>query len=131
KHRGDLSARKLTGEQIERNQYRSLDFLGSMRAAEGLYQKYGAELAKVPGFEIGEGQPRVIRSEGLLIPVRDRQGRIIACQVRLGYKSQKYAWLSSSAASSGAPCHVPLGIRTSPVVRLTEGALKADVAWAL
>ncbi|HEY1376439.1 MAG TPA: DUF3854 domain-containing protein, partial [Gemmataceae bacterium] len=100
-------------------------------------------LLRVPGFAWVEGlHHRGRRSfefcccPGLLIPVRDVQGRIVALKVRRdNATSNKYVYVSSSkygGPGSGAPPHVPLGAGPKQaLVRLTEGELKADIATAL
>lgn len=70
---------------------------------------------------------------GLLIPVRDPEGRIIGCQVRADdARAGKYRWLSSArwpgGFSSGAPCHYALGDGQTRQVWITEGPLKVDLA---
>ena len=72
-------------------------------------------------------------NEGLVIPVR-QSGQIVALKVRKHYETDgpKYVYLSGDGGPScGSPVHVPLGI-TGPVdtVRVTEGELKSDVAYA-
>ena len=69
----------------------------------------------------------------ILIPVRDREGRIVACQVRPDDGGRgKYLWLSSSGkpggASSGAPCHYAKA--NGSQLWITEGLLKADFVAA-
>ena len=75
--------------------------------------------------------------KGIVVPVRDLAGRIVALQIRRDVVTDgpKYVYLSSTkydGPSPGSPVHVPLGI-VKPVekVRVTEGFLKADVAYAL
>ena len=74
---------------------------------------------------------------GLLIPVRDVDGRIVALKIRADQAGDgpRYTTLSSKkhgGPGPGAQCHVPLhpGLATD-VVRITEGELKADVATVL
>jgi hypothetical protein len=71
-----------------------------------------------------------------LVPVRDLTGRVLALLVRReGEGSGKYVWVSSAkdgGPGPGSPVHVPLGVGgPAEVVRVTEGALKADVAHTL
>ena len=85
----------------------------------------------VPGFYRVHGRWHLAGPAGLAIPVRDAAGRIQALHVRADDRTHgKYRWLSSpncpGGASSGAPVHVARG--TGPVVWITEGPLKADVA---
>jgi hypothetical protein len=85
----------------------------------------------VPGFYRVHGRWHLAGPAGLAIPVRDAAGRIQALHVRADDRTHgKYRWLSSpnrpGGASSGAPVYVARG--TGPVVWITEGPLKADVA---
>ena len=123
-HRAALLRRGFSLQEIDAGQYRT-HFPG--RAPEGI------EPEAVPGFyRVGDtwltsGPP------GLLIPVRDREGRIVACQVRPDDGDRgKYLWLSSSGkpggASSGAPCH--FAAANGSQLWITEGPLKADLVTA-
>ncbi len=77
----------------------------------------------------------------LLIPVRDEQGRIQACQMRLPFiakKGLRYLWLSSSdlplGVGSGSPLHFKFRLADLPRdarIVIVEGVLKADVLFAL
>jgi hypothetical protein len=74
----------------------------------------------------------------LLVPTRDAAGRVVALLVRRDDNSDgrgKYLYVSSAkhgGPGPGAPAHVPLGVAGPvEVVRVTEGALKADIATAL
>src|SRR5690606_7207282 len=110
------------------------------RAAAQLHAAWGPALYTVPGFRRTPAGPRLTHNEGLLIPVRDLDGSIQGLQIRLVYtQGGKYRWLSSQECSSGTPAHCPL-VRSAghandppswPVVRITEGPLKADVATHL
>lgn len=131
-HRKDLLARGLSIRDIDRNGYRSLSVVSVAKAARALWDEYKEDLLKVPGFSMGyERRTAVLESNyGLLIPVRTVGGKIAACQIRTGEKGRKYVWLSSPEAPSGAPAHVPEGVRPSNEVVVTEGPLKADVVFA-
>src|SRR5215212_7124275 len=73
----------------------------------------------------------------MLVPVRDTEGRIVALKIRADEvgEGSKYTYLSSAkhgGPGPGSQVHVPLHEELDlNVVRLTEGALKADVATAL
>jgi hypothetical protein len=74
----------------------------------------------------------------LLVPIRDPGGRVVALLSRrddAGDGRGKYSYLSSARAGGpgpDTPAHVPLGVAAPcPTCRLTEGALKADLAAAL
>lgn len=79
----------------------------------------------------------------LVIPYRDGQGRIQACQLRLHRNDipageKKYLWLSSplerNGTSSGTPIHFTFSTGTllpGQTVIITEGALKAETVLSL
>jgi hypothetical protein len=79
----------------------------------------------------------VAGARGLVIPLRDCQGRIIGLKVRSDEKDsdQKYTAVSSTkygGPGPGAPVHVPQHAGMSlEVIRVTEGELKAGVATVL
>jgi len=103
----------------------------------------------VPGFwqdESGNVQlwtPRDYNMPLLVIPYRDDQGRIQACQLRLHRNDlrtgeKKYRWLACPfpfrGASSGTPIHFSFKPATLPpggTVIITEGALKAQTLVSL
>ncbi len=92
-------------------------------------------ITSVPGFVKDPfGNLKLVRDSGLMIPVRDVDGNIIAIQLRTEDEDGKYKWLSASENSSGSPCHIPISYIRPPgtqVVRITEGPLKADAAQVL
>jgi hypothetical protein len=103
-------------------------------------------LRGVPGFwEDAQGvhlwKPTDYYAPRLLIPVRDAQGRIQACQMRcpsMRKKGLRYCWLSSAGMSygvgSGSPLHFTFRLSDltegEPIV-IVEGALKADALFVL
>src|SRR5262249_10341255 len=131
-HRDGLRQRGLSDAEIDRRRYRSLPVHGRARLAQELREQHGDAVLRVPGIIVREREGRryltVAGAAGLLIPVRDAAGRIVALAVRRDDKGNgpRYSWLSSSrhgGPGPGAPAHVPLGV-TAPVelVRVTEGA---------
>lgn len=134
RHRADLQRRGLSPLTIELNAYASLPAPPSL--CEDLARRFN--LANVPGFyrdDTGRWTLAAYRP-GFLIPVRDTQGRIQACQIRQD-RGARYIWLSSpdldGGASSGAPVHFarPWRAEATGEAIITEGALKADVAVEL
>ena len=137
-HRHALLRRGLTDDEIDRRGYRSLQKFQLRQAFGRLKQDYDEPaLLRIPGFRERNGRIQFVNREGLLVPVRDRQGRVIAMKLRPddGRDGAKYIWISSTdegGPSPGSPPHVPLGTPAqADVVRLTEGELKADIAFAL
>ena len=142
-HREALLRRGLTDEEIDRRSFRTLPLTGRARLAGALREQLGEMLLSVPGFVVKPGDAgrtyvSLAGAPGLLVPVCDAAGRIVALQSRSDDPrdpKRRYSYLSSAKHNGpgpGTPAHVPLG-RPSPclVCRLTEGALKADVASAL
>jgi hypothetical protein len=141
RHREALRFRGLTDEEIDRRGYGSLPVQGRARLAGVLRERWPDAVLRVPGIVTRERDGRrylsLAGSAGLLVPVRDTAGRVLALLVRRDGDGggPRYTYLSSArygGPSPGAPVHVPLGV-TAPcdTCRLTEGALKADVAAAL
>jgi hypothetical protein len=143
RHREALRARGLSDEAIGRRQYRSLPVQGRARLARELGGRFAGALPAVPGFVTkpgNDGKPyrTIAGAAGLVIPVRDAAGRIVALLVRRDDPtggSGKYCYLSSArygGPGPGMPVHFPLDtVSPGETFRLTEGALKADVAFAL
>jgi hypothetical protein len=105
---------------------------------------HGDALLSVPGFHVTERPGRkpfpsiAGGGTGTLIPVRDHSGLVAGLLVRRDEVEPgglRYFWLSSRKRNGPGPgclCHVPLGIAGSaPTLRLTEGALKADISFEL
>jgi len=70
---------------------------------------------------------------GLLIPVYDPQGRIVALKVRLTDQDKsRYLWWKArhSSASTGAPIHVHAS-PTATLAIIVEGPIKADLVATL
>lgn len=145
-HRDALLSRGLTDEAIDAAGYRSLPSPTGERAAlvrrvrEALSAGGGDLPADIPGLHRG----KLSGSAGLVVPVRDADGQLIALKVRADRGEAKYTWVSSASdggASPGSPAHVPAGARAMldaataegrpRAVRITEGPLKADVATHL
>lgn len=133
-HADNLAARGLSDLTIARNSYATLPGTSKAiyQACETLATFY--DLTNVPGFFLDYEQRWrfTARSPGFLIPVRDIEGRIQACQIRQD-SGTRYIWLSSpnrnGGASSGAPVHFarPWRALTTGEAIITEGALKSDV----
>lgn len=96
----------------------------------------GHMLRGVPGFFRDEscGWKLVPMQRGILIPVRDMDGRIQGMQIRRdNVKKRKFRWLSSKDILDG--CHAEgwthLAGEVSKRIILTEGPMKADVIHCL
>jgi hypothetical protein len=141
-HREAMHCRGLTEEAIERNGYKTLPIQGRPRIVRDFRERFGDKLLSVPGIIIKEGPSgryfTVRGPAGLIVPCRDRAGRIVALKVRrdnAGESGPRYFYCSSTGYGGpgpGAPVHVPVGTsETAELVRLTEGELKADIIQAL
>jgi hypothetical protein len=113
---------------------------GRVALARRLVDRFGADVCStIPGLYIAkhDGRPywNIAGAPGLLIPVRNIDGRIVALKVRADHPGDgaKYTYLSSIKHDGpGAPVHVPRHTRSLGVhVRLTEGPLKGDLATVL
>ena len=143
-----LQGRGLSDSEIKRRGYKTLPSEPRKRqdTAWRLYQAYGDKVFGVPGVvrrksKSGRDYVTIAGHSGILIPVRDLHGRIVALKVRVDNErasNGKYFWLSSASnggASPGNPCHVPLPLEgvqhAKDIIRVTEGELKADIATVL
>lgn len=123
-HRKALTERGFSLSEIESHQYRTHT---SGHAPDGIVPE------GVPGFYRAGETWLVNGPSGLLIPVRDHEGRIVSCQIRPNNTSRgKYLWLSSTGkpggTSSGASCHY--AATGGHQLWITEGPLKADFVAA-
>lgn len=139
-HRTDLQRRGLTDPEIDHRLYRTLPVEQRPRLARELRERFGDSLLRVPGMITRERDGRryltLAGAAGLLIPVRDIAGRIVALKIRRDESAGgRYSFFSSAkfgGPGSGAPVHIPAGIQSpAEIVRITEGELKADIAFAL
>lgn len=143
--REGLRARGLDDQTIDAGGYRSLAVEARARLARRIIEEVGEDTARaVPGVvwkegDGGRGWWSVGGSPGLLVPVRDLEGHVVALKVRrrdVDPGQQRYLYLSSAragGASALAALHVPtVAARAdAPLLVVTEGELKADVATHL
>ena len=134
-HRENLLSRGLTDADIERLGYKTTPVVGMSAIAKQLRTE-GYYLGGVPGFyQDASGSWTFIHEKrGILIPVRDRQGRIQGLQIRRdNVQKRKFRWVSSTGQEDGCKAegwtHLAGPVR--PLVVLTEGPMKADVIHAL
>lgn len=126
-----LTVRGMTEEQVKANGYRTVPHGRRLQIADRVSARVSP--LGVPGFYRLAETWSLAGLPGLLIPVRDFQGRIVGCQIRTFEPGlPKYVWLSSNGKDSGAKAatrfHVAYGSQDLRTVWLTEGPLKADVA---
>lgn len=136
KHHDALVQRGLKGQTVRDNGYATLPSIGRPDLIGDVALRYPEiNPHTVPGlYRNNLGRWTLAGVSGLVIPVRDVQGRIVGCQIRADKPGEggKYRWLSSrrnGGSSPGVRAHCPLLARPpAKTVRLTEGPLKADVA---
>ena len=137
-HKKNLMARGLSEQVIVQNGYMTTPVVGVKALARQLHNM-GHNLVGIPGFySDSRGQWSFISMRrGILIPVRDIQGRIQGLQIRLDNQSKrKYRWVSSAEIEGGANgCKAEGWIHLAGPVReniiLIEGPMKADVVHHL
>ena len=134
-HFKNLLKRGLSEDRISQNQYRSMPKNIDERRLLARILSDFHELNEIPGFYTDkEGFWTLAGAEGMLIPVKDKEGLIQGLQIRLDKESEhkrKYRWLSSRYLKNGTRCHAwvhVVGNREAKTAYLTEGALKGDVA---
>lgn len=130
-----LNVRHLSEETITRAGFASVpDRKTGDALADEILRSLGNPLY-VPGFfrEKGQWRLRFSGTRGFYIPLRDKQGRINALQIRLDdhWEGRRYLLVSSdemqSGASSGAPAHFARPWQVHDAILITEGGLKAEV----
>jgi hypothetical protein len=144
-HRQALLTRGLDRERIEAAGYRTLPARRRAQLARDLGERFSRELLlSVPGLHLCDSGGRQYLSvggpAGLVVPVYDLVGRVVALKVRRDDDAEgpKYLYISSArhgGPGPGAPVHVALRVHPAvgdpDRVRVTEGELKADVAMHL
>lgn len=145
RHRANLVARGLGGEEIRANGYRSLAIEGRSSLVRAIERSVGASvMAGVPGVARVERDGRswwtLKGAAGMVIPSRDLAGRIVALKVRADEANAQLRYSAVSSRRAGGPSaavnvHVPKGTRercaATGALWITEGELKADVCTAL
>lgn len=134
-HRQNLINRGLDDENIISLGYKTTPVVGMASIAKQLRLE-GYYLAGVPGFYRTEtGEWSFFQQErGILIPVRDIQGRIQGLQIRRdNVEKRKFRWVSSTNMKDGcrAESWTHLVGKIRAIALLTEGPMKADVIHML
>lgn len=134
-HRTNLLNRGLSLDDIERLGYKTTPAVGTAAIARQLVSE-GFYLTGVPGFyrENDDRWNFVHECRGILIPVRDPQGRIQGLQIRRdNVTRRKFRWVSSVGKKDGCRAEgwTHLAGRPRERVILTEGPMKADVIASL
>jgi len=135
-HRMNLLSRGLTADIIDQKMYKTTPVAGTKAIAKQLLSD-GHYLAGIPGFYRNNEDKQwtfIQNQRGILIPVRDLQGRIQGLQVRCdNVKRRKFRWVSSSERLDG--CHAEGWVHVAGAIRdqvlLIEGHMKADIVHHL
>lgn len=130
-HRENLLSRGFTEEAIARLEYRTTPVIGNSALAKQLLAE-GKYLPGVPGFyHTATGEWSFIREDrGILIPVRNPEGKIQGLQIRRDNVSKrKFRWVSSVGKKDGTRAEGWTHMAGPPqeTILLTEGPMKADV----
>lgn len=130
-HRENLLGRGLTDDAIVRFGYRSTPMVGFHALAKELVDE-GCQLFGVPGFYKDKDGRWTLSAtrRGIMIPCRDRLGRIQRLHIRLDHeKRNKFRPLSSGGKLDGCAtenwCHLVGPVREN--ILLIEGYMKADI----
>ena len=134
-HRNNLLSRGLSNEIINQRGYKTTPAVGTTAIAKQLLAE-GYYLPGVPGFyHNSNGDWSFVReSRGIMIPVRNPEGKIQGIQVRRDdLTRRKFRWISSVGKPNGTPAEGWTHLAGSPqsTILLTEGPLKADVIHSL
>ncbi len=134
-HKQNLLDRGLTEQDISRLEYKSTPIVGMTVIAKKLLTD-GYYLTGVPGFyrDSNRSWTFITEKRGILIPVRDIQGRIQGLQIRRDdVQKRKFRWVSSADKPDGCRAmgwtHLAGPVR--PTMILTEGPMKSDIIHAL
>lgn len=132
KHKKNLLERGLPENVIERNGYKTLATDPQMRKNICRYLSKVFDLSRIPGFYKDGDEWDYIDTSGIVIPVRDLEGRIQGLQIRRDTEERgKYRWFSASKKGGQKAknfAHVAYGRNNNETVVITEGPLKADIA---
>ena len=134
-HRKNLLQRGLTDDEIDELGYKTTPVLGYASIAAQL-QAEGLYLSGVPGFyRCDDGTWTFIHEKrGILIPVRDVDGKIQGLQIRRdNVAKRKFRWVSSAEKKDGCKAegwtHLAGAVQSEII--LTEGPMKADIIHIL
>ncbi len=135
-HVDNLRNRGLVDAEIERLGYRTSLPYGCKAMTKKLIEA-GAEVKGVPGFfQDKDGEWTFIHAKrGILIPMRDLQGRIQGLHIRLDkpIEDRKFLWFSSAGYKEGCGAKNFPNFSGKPdeVVLLTEGGMKGDIIHSI
>lgn len=139
-HLESLLARGLNQEEIDQLGYRTTPTMRLNKIVTELLER-GCVLEGVPGFYCDRDSGRWaldFRGSGIMIPDRNQHGQIEAIQIRLDKVTHsKFYNLTSTDQYYGTKAHCCAhfigvsGTDSDETVCLTEGVMKADIAFCL
>lgn len=129
-HRENLKNRGLNDDEIDELGYKTTPVFG-MKAMANTLRNDGFYLSGVPGFYKDNGiWTFSCDQRGIMIPVKDVQGRIQGMQIRRdNTEKRKFRWFSSAEKQDGCRAEGWTHLSGEPAesIILTEGPMKADV----
>lgn len=134
-HRENLHGRGLTDEAILSLGYKTTPIAGLTAFSKELLNK-GCYLPGVPGFYHNKSGSWtfVKESRGIVIPVRNFEGKIQGLQIRRDNATKrKFRWVSSVGKQDGCAAEGWTHLAGEPQkeILLTEGPMKADIIHQL
>ena len=134
-----LRKRGLTDDRIDAFRFRSLpQGTKERKALVDALSEQGFELLGIPGFYQAETGIKFVPFEnGILIPLLGVTGKIQGFQIRSTRQTAKSKYFALSSGSKEKGCKSETYVHCigmtpdTEVAYLTEGALKADIAYAL
>src|SRR5262245_29235927 len=105
-HGSRMLDRGMSVGEIERREYRSMQprRSGRVRISSDLADELGSDFEAVPGFGFNDGKPVLYGAKGMLIPVRNVHGQIVAIIIRSDNdEKNKYTLLSSRKYGGNSP----------------------------
>lgn len=134
KHRKALRNRGLSDDMIDRLGYKSAPVYPETLSIPVKIIENGLSIAGVPGFcktKDGKRWWLVNDKSGILIPVKDLEGRIQGLKIRLDNETDgKFRWISSVGRCEGAGAEnwIHISGTVGEEAILTEGPMKGDLA---
>ena len=136
-HQAALAKRGFTPTAITSFGFKSCSARSSYEIAKACAERFPDDVwTKVPGLSLKDGKkgnyPSFGVSDGILIPVKNEFGQVVALRLRCDEETDtRYRWLSSKqhgGPGPGSPVGVwgwALGQSPAPTVRVCEGEFKA------
>lgn len=139
KHRKDLNRRGLSDDQIQKLGYKSAPIYPETLNLPRIIVEEGLPVAGVPGFcktKKGNKWWFINENSGILIPVRDMEGKIQGLKIRLDNTEEgKFRWISSRGRCGGAGAenwiHFTGFDSVGDTAIITEGPMKGDISSLL